>query len=100
MISNELKEELKEKKNLIALFLFGMIMLVLTSWDIGLVFFLIIFIAIVFNVLKWIFWIFLKPSSKDEEKIIKSANNAPFGHPCRFKSDSKKEDIFIRAILA
>ena len=29
-----------------------------------------------------------------------SAKNAPFGHPCRFKSDSKKEDIFIRAILA
>jgi hypothetical protein len=28
------------------------------------------------------------------------ANNAPFGHACRFKSDSQKEDIFIRAILA
>jgi len=66
MISNELKE----KKNLIALFLFSMIMF-LTSWDIGFVFVFIIFIVIVFNVLKWIFWIVLKPSSKDDEKTIK-----------------------------
>jgi NADH:ubiquinone oxidoreductase subunit 5 (subunit L)/multisubunit Na+/H+ antiporter MnhA subunit len=67
MISNELKEE----KNFVALLLFSMIMFVLTSRDIGRVFFLIILIVIVFYVLKWIFWIFLKPSSKDEEKTIK-----------------------------
>jgi len=71
MISNKLKEELREKKNLIALFIFAIIMLSFRSLNIVTILILIGFIIIIFQALKWILWKFLRPASKDEEKIIK-----------------------------
>lgn len=49
MISNKLKEELREKKNLIALFIFAIIMLSFRSLNIVTILILIGFIIIIFQ---------------------------------------------------
>lgn len=78
MISNELKEKFRGKKNLISVIIFATIIFILkfkghsSIWEsiLGTAYITII-MMLIFSILKWVLWKFLKPINPNEEIIKK-----------------------------
>ena len=76
MINDEVKEELKEKKNLIVILLLSIVIFMLTGFSVVATIFFTILSILIFKTLVWILWQFLKPTNTDKTNILKRKNLA------------------------